>query len=220
MELLWVRHGEPERIETGTGVPADPRADRTRPRTGRRGSRTWLAGESIDAVLSSPQRRARETADPIARVHGLEVQITPGLVEYDVEVRQLHPDGGAEGAQRPAPHGDVRGPVGGVRRRAGRRVPRTGRRRGRRDRRARIAGQRVVAVCHGGVINVAFAIALGLDRHLWFEPHYSSLSRMIASRTGVRTVESINERAHLDGRGGSHGMRPIDDRARRTASPS
>jgi probable phosphoglycerate mutase len=61
-------------------------------------------------------------------------------------------------------------------------------------------GQRVVAVCHGGVINTAFAIALDLDRHLWFEPHYTSLSRMIASRTGVRSVASLNERAHLDAR--------------------
>jgi probable phosphoglycerate mutase len=61
-------------------------------------------------------------------------------------------------------------------------------------------GRRVVAVCHGGVINVAFALALGLDRHLWFEPHYTSLSRMVASRTGVRSVASLNERAHLDGK--------------------
>jgi probable phosphoglycerate mutase len=61
-------------------------------------------------------------------------------------------------------------------------------------------GRRVVAVCHGGVINVAFALALALDRHLWFEPHYTSLSRMVASRTGVRSVTSLNERAHLDGK--------------------
>ena len=46
----------------------------------------------------------------------------------------------------------------------------------RRDRRA-LPGQRVVAVCHGGVINVALASVLGIDRHLWFEPHYTSLSR-------------------------------------------
>ncbi len=61
-------------------------------------------------------------------------------------------------------------------------------------------GRRVVAVCHGGVINVACAIALGLDRHLWFEPHYTSLTRMVASRSGVRSLSSLNERAHLDAR--------------------
>jgi probable phosphoglycerate mutase len=61
-------------------------------------------------------------------------------------------------------------------------------------------GRRVVAVCHGGVINVACAIALGLDRHLWFEPHYTSITRMVASRGGVRSLASLNERAHLAAR--------------------
>ncbi len=55
-------------------------------------------------------------------------------------------------------------------------------------------------MCHGGVINVAMAVVLGLDRHLWFEPHYTSLSRMVASRSGVRSVASLNERAHLEAR--------------------
>jgi hypothetical protein len=41
---------------------------------------------------------------------------------------------------------------------------------------------------------------LGLDRHLWFEPHYTSLSRTVASRTGVRSLASLNERAHLNAR--------------------
>ena len=67
----------------------------------------------------------------------------------------------------------------------------------RRDRRTRIPGRRVVAVCHGGVINVALAAVLGLDRPLWFDPGYTSISRMVASRTGVRSVASLNELAHL-----------------------
>jgi len=58
-------------------------------------------------------------------------------------------------------------------------------------------GERVVAVCHGGVINVALALVLELDRLLWFDPHYTSLSRMVASRTGVRSLASLNENAHL-----------------------
>ena len=82
MELLWVRHGEPERIESGTGVPADPAlTERGRDQAARLAA--WLADEPIDVVLSSPQRRAVETAAPIALAHGLDVQITPGLIEYD-----------------------------------------------------------------------------------------------------------------------------------------
>jgi broad specificity phosphatase PhoE len=198
MELLWVRHGEPERIASGTGVPADP-ALTGRGREQAERLAAWLAPEPIDVVLSSPMRRAVETAAPIALAHGLDVQIAPGLIEYDAKSDSYIPM--EELRERNDPHlmamyegrweefGAEPAPVF----------------------RARItaaveeivethAGRRVVAVCHGGVINVAFAIALGLDRHLWFEPHYSSLSRMVASRTGARTVASLNERAHLEGR--------------------
>ena len=63
---------------------------------------------------------------------------------------------------------------------------------------ARFPGKRVVAVCHGGVINVALGSVLGVAQPLWFEPGYTSLSRMIASRTGIRSVASLNELAHLE----------------------
>jgi probable phosphoglycerate mutase len=63
---------------------------------------------------------------------------------------------------------------------------------------ARFPGKRVVAVCHGGVINVALGSVLGIEKPLWFEPGYTSLSRMIASRTGIRSVASLNELAHLE----------------------
>ena len=74
MELLWVRHGEPERIAPGSGIPADPPLT---PRGREQAERlaAWLAFESIDRVLSSPQRRAIETAEPIASAHGLDVEV-------------------------------------------------------------------------------------------------------------------------------------------------
>src|SRR5258708_15026428 len=61
------------------------------------------------------------------------------------------------------------------------------------------AGQHVLAICHGGVINVLLAIILDLDRHLWFDPAYTSVSRVIASRGGVRSIASVNESGHLIG---------------------
>ena len=61
----------------------------------------------------------------------------------------------------------------------------------------RIEGGRVAAVCHGGVINVYVAALLGLERHLWFEPGYTSISRVAAARTGERSVVTLNETAHL-----------------------
>jgi broad specificity phosphatase PhoE len=61
------------------------------------------------------------------------------------------------------------------------------------------AGERVLAVCHGGVINVALAEVIGLQRSLWFEPAYASIHRVVASRAGIRSIASINETGHLRG---------------------
>jgi broad specificity phosphatase PhoE len=43
-----------------------------------------LAGHPLDAVYSSPLLRARQTAQAIARPHGLTVQLAEGLIEVDV----------------------------------------------------------------------------------------------------------------------------------------
>jgi probable phosphoglycerate mutase len=149
--------------------------------------------------LSSPQRRARETAEPIARAHGLEVLVTNGLMEYDSQSDSYIPMEELRATNDPQLNAMYEGrweefgaePADLFRTRVAASIDEIV---------AAHPGRRVVAVCHGGVINVAFAIALGLDRHLWFEPHYTSLSRMVASRTGIRSVASINERGHLDGR--------------------
>jgi broad specificity phosphatase PhoE len=195
MDLLWVRHAEPERIAPGTGVPADPRLT---PRGREQAERlaAWLALEPIDVVLSSPQQRAIETAEPVARAHGLGVRIVEGLVEYDVQSDSYIPmeELRATGDPQLAAMYEGRWEDFGAE--------------STETFRSRVAatldevvaahpGRRVVAVCHGGVINVALAVVLGLDRHLWFDPHYTSLSRMVASRTGVRSLASLNERAHL-----------------------
>jgi probable phosphoglycerate mutase len=198
MDLLWVRHGEPERVASGTGVPADPPLT-ARGREQAERLAAWLAVEPIDVVLSSPQRRAIETAEPIARAHGLEMQVVEGLVEYDVRSDSYIPMEELRATRDPqlAAMYEGRWEDFGAESADTFRI--------------RVAatldelvsahpGRRVVAVCHGGVINVALGVVLGLDRHLWFEPHYTSLSRMVASRTGVRSLASLNERAHLDAR--------------------
>src|SRR5262245_55314371 len=90
MEIIWVRHAEPERVESGTGVPANPPLTTTGHAQASRLA-AWLAFEHVDAILSSPQRRARETATPIAAVHGRDVRIVEGLVEYDVQADHYIP---------------------------------------------------------------------------------------------------------------------------------
>jgi len=196
MDLLWVRHAEPERIESGSGVPANPGlTDRGRLQARRLAD--WLRHEHVDVVVSSPQRRAVETAEPVAAAHGLTVVIDDGLVEYDVQADHYIPVEELRATGDPRWHDMLAGrweSFGGE-------TP---------DQfRARVGaaadaivganrGKRVVAVCHGGVINTALALVLGIDRHLWFDPHYTSLSRVVASSTGVRSIVSLNERAHLD----------------------
>jgi len=198
VELLWVRHGEPERIPPGSGVPADP-ALTVRGREQAERLAAWLAFEPIDRVLSSPQRRAIETAEPIAAAHGLQVEVVQGLVEYDATSDSYIPMEELRANNDPHLHAMYEGrweEFGGESTESFRtRIAAT-----LDDVIAENPGRRVVAVCHGGVINVACAITLGLERHLWFEPHYTSLTRMVASRTGVRSLASLNERAHLDAR--------------------
>jgi probable phosphoglycerate mutase len=62
---------------------------------------------------------------------------------------------------------------------------------------ARFTARRVVVVCHGGAINAYLGHVAGIERPLWFEPAYTSISRVAASRTGVRSIVSVNETAHL-----------------------
>jgi probable phosphoglycerate mutase len=47
------------------------------------------------------------------------------------------------------------------------------------------------------VINAWAAHTLGLDVPLFFLPHYCSINRFIASSAGHRSIESLNETAHI-----------------------
>ncbi|MCU1426164.1 MAG: hypothetical protein JWL83_164 [Actinomycetia bacterium] len=201
MDLLFVRHAEPVRIESGSGVPANPPlTDRGHEQAARLAA--WLAGEHIDAVVSSPQLRALETAAPIAAAHALTVEVVEGLVEYDVQSDQYIPIEALKAANDP----QWQAMVDGRWEEYGGEDPDAFRKRvidALDQLVARFAGRRVVAVCHGGVINAVMGATLGIDRALWFEPAYTSLSRIAASRTGVRSVVTLNETAHLDARRGT-----------------
>ncbi len=61
----------------------------------------------------------------------------------------------------------------------------------------RHSGERVLVVCHGGVINVWAADVLGLGPRLFFEPGYTSINRFRVARSGERSVGSLNELGHL-----------------------
>ena len=200
MELLVIRHAEPVRVtaEQSGGAPADPELTaRGRDQADRLGD--WLGAEGVDHVVSSPLRRATETATPLATALGLELAIDNQLCEYDANTDSYIPIEELRAAKDDRWQAMIEGrweDFGGE-------APEVFRARivGRLD--AIIdehPGERVAVVCHGGVINVYLAALLGIDRHLWFDPGYTSISRVRASRTGARSVGSINELAHLVGR--------------------
>lgn len=197
MELLVIRHAEPVRVtaeETG-GAPADPGLTGRGHEQARRLA-AWLAAEGVDRVVSSPLRRAVETAAPLATALGLELDIESELCEYDRAADSYIPVEEMRAEQDDRWLAMVEGrweDFGGENphRFRARIVPCL-------DRViAGTPGGRVAAVCHGGVINVYLAAVLGLDRHLWFEPGYTSISRVRAARSGARSVATLNETAHL-----------------------
>ena len=81
MELVLIRHAEPERV-VSTGGRADPELT-PRGREQARRTAAWLEGEAIAAVWSSPLRRAVQTAEPLAAALGQPVLTDERLSEFD-----------------------------------------------------------------------------------------------------------------------------------------
>src|SRR5271166_4549380 len=80
MQLLLVRHALPLRNEPGQGADPDL-SDEGRVQVARLPDA--LARFPISRVVSSPQRRAIQTAEPVAAALGLTVEIDDRFAEYD-----------------------------------------------------------------------------------------------------------------------------------------
>lgn len=194
MELLLIRHALPIRVEGATG-PADPPLSDV----GHRQSAAlvrWLEPEPLDALVVSPMARARETAAPLSAHRGLDAIVHEGVAEFDKDADSYVPmeelkaagdqrwqeivDGGYFGVGDLTPEQFQSTVVAAVE-----------------EVIASNAGGTAAIVCHGGVINAYAAHVLGIDDLLFFEPGYTSINRIRASRRGHRMVVSLNETAHL-----------------------
>lgn len=82
MELVLVRHAQPEWARNGLAVSNPPLTEHGREQAALLAKR--LAHESFDAVLVSPLIRAQETAEPILEVLGVEATTEPWLEEIKV----------------------------------------------------------------------------------------------------------------------------------------
>ena len=194
MEIVLVRHGLPLRVELETGI-ADPElASEGHEQAAKMAA--YLGVEDIEAVYVSPLRRAVETARPLCKLLGLEAVVSEGVAEFDRNSREYVPVEELRANNDPRWEKLLRGEWDGVdedpslfKSRVVETVD---------DMIAKHPGGRVVVVCHGGVINQYLAHVLGIETHIgFFYPKYTSIHRVMAARSGQRSIVSINEASHL-----------------------
>ena len=194
MEIVFVRHGLPMRIELETGI-ADPELAAEGHEQAEKMA-AYLGVEDVEAVYVSPLRRALETARPLCKVLGLEAVVSEGVAEFDRNSREYVPVEELRATNDPRWEKLLRGEWDGVDEDPSifkARVVATVE-----DMIARHPGGRVVVVCHGGVINQYLAHVLGIETHIgFFYPKYTSIHRVMAARSGQRSIVSINEASHL-----------------------
>ena len=194
MEIVLVRHGLPLRVELETGI-ADPElAAEGHEQAAKMAA--YLGVEDVEAVYVSPLRRALETARPLCKVLGLEAVVSEGVAEFDRNSREYVPVEELRATNDPRWEKLLRGEWDGVDEDPSlfkARVVATVE-----DMIALHPGGRVVVVCHGGVINQYLAHVLGIETHIgFFYPKYTSIHRVMAARSGQRSIVSINEASHL-----------------------
>ena len=192
MQLLLVRHALPLRSEPGQGSDPDL-SDEGRAQIGRLPEA--LARYPISRVVSSPQRRAIQTAEPVAAARDLAVEIDDRFAEYDRDlpvyipiehIRDENPQEWARMAQGHLPssvdedafRGRVRAAVDDI---------------------VTVAApdETVAVFSHGGVINVVLHEILGTARLLSFPIDYASVTRLLFSRSGQATVAAVNGTEHV-----------------------
>ena len=192
MQVLLIRHALPLRSDVGQG--SDPELAVQGWEQARR-LPAALERFPLSRLVSSPQRRAFQTAQPLAGSLGCAVEIDERLAEYDrgmshyvplEQVRAERPDDWARMAQ-----GDLPGAVDAA--------AFAGRVRSALDGIVAAADHRdtVAVFSHGGVINVLLHGILGTAKPLSFPIDYASVTILRHSRRGDFTVAGVNGIEHV-----------------------
>ncbi len=98
MEIVFIRHGEPEWIRDGLNVDNPPLTERGHRQAARMAEA--LRNEHFDEVLCSPLWRARQTASPLLAALGRDEAIDPWLEEIRNPIWHGTPQEIAEEAYR------------------------------------------------------------------------------------------------------------------------
>ena len=193
-ELLLVRHALPQ-----SGISDPGLSDEGRDQAERLAA--WLGPEEVDAIVTSPMRRARETSAVLEKALQIEAPVLPDLREWDrdvpvplvyqaiEEMESTDPRATAIAEGRfedfvpeldlPAFQARARDVLEQVF--------------------ERWTAGRVVAVSHGGIINAMIGAILDIPQVFWFNPGYTSVTQVARLDSGRTIVRSVNETGHLVG---------------------
>ena len=194
MELIIVRHGRPNRVE-GVDGTADPSLTDVGLEQANAVA-DYLSDRNIDLIVSSPMLRARQTAQPLVEKLGMDLVIVDDLVEIDKDsdtylpMEEVKAKGGDEWQaivdDPDSMHGDV--DIEAFADRVYRAFEQII---------AENSGKTVVAFCHAMVTMCYLQRTLGYGDRYGLRIDYASITRIQASRAGVRSVRSVNETMHL-----------------------
>lgn len=192
MQVLLVRHALPLRSEHGQG--SDPDLSEEGVAQIARLPEA-LARFPISRVISSPQRRAIQTAEPVAAARQLSVEIDDRFAEYDrdlpvyIPVEQIRAENPKEWERLAQGHLPSAVDEDAFRARIRAAID---------DLVTSADPEDTVAVfSHGGVINLLLHEILGTKRLLSFPVDYASVTRLLYSRTGQATVAGVNGVEHV-----------------------
>ena len=189
MQLLLIRHALPLRSEPGEG--SDPVLSEEGIAQAKR-LPDALKRFPVARLVSSPQRRALQTAQPVADALGMTVDVDERLAEYDHGLSHYTPIEEASEADVKrliSGHlpGDVDEPAFIARVNAGI------------DDLVEAAGhdETVAVFSHGGVINALVHTIMKTERLLCVQVDYAGVTRLLSSRRSGLSVAGINSVEHV-----------------------
>lgn len=155
----------------------------------------WLRNEPVAQVFSSHYARAHETALHTAKPHSLDVQVDERLREWDSDRTTYATPESIAATPRGTAFSEGRwddfipdyDKVAAATRMRAAILEAVERR----------PGELTVVVSHGGVINTLLTDILKAPSPFFFNPGYTSMSRVAVLRSRRFVIESVNETAHL-----------------------
>ncbi|KUI05623.1 histidine phosphatase family protein [Mycobacterium sp. IS-3022] len=190
MQLLIIRHALPLRSEPGQG--SDPDLSEEGVEQAKR-LPDALARFPISRLVSSPQRRAIQTAQPVADALGLEIDVDDRLAEYDRDLSHYTPvEEISEEDMRRLANGELPSGVDQsafiTRVKAG--VADIVKAADRED--------TVALFSHGGVINALVHDVMGTERLLCVQVDYAGITRLLwSSSRETFFVAGVNATEHV-----------------------